>query len=207
MGYITQFHIEVETSDDSIIAGLDSFLNGSDFSGYQYDRIRESVWYCEGKWGDWEDHMILLSTRFPGLRFVVDGDGDSQDDLWRAYVLDGKLVQHAAIIDFPPPFWEVEGVRETGDSSQVGVLGSYTTKDGWKLIAFDTPYLSWGLTIQNPDGEDVYSNASTFDCFAYGQHFDEDDSNPKGVPWTPEEWAECLEDEAELLLDAYTRAE
>lgn len=65
----------------------------------------EYGYYANAKWYDWKEDMRLLSKRFPELLFCLHGEGESGDDLWDAYFLDGKCQYCPANItyeDFDP---------------------------------------------------------------------------------------------------------
>lgn len=42
------------------------------------------------KWYDWKKEMIEISKRYPLTIFVIEGIGEEQPDLWKAYFLNGK---------------------------------------------------------------------------------------------------------------------
>lgn len=43
----------------------------------------EDGWYAYEKWYDFENDMLLLSTRFPDCVFCLEGDGEDGDDKLR----------------------------------------------------------------------------------------------------------------------------
>lgn len=57
------------------------------------DHFSKSEWSVYTKWYDWEDDMLLLSSKFPEVLFTLNGDGEDSEDLWIAYFRAG-YVQH-----------------------------------------------------------------------------------------------------------------
>lgn len=59
---------------------------------------------CEvfDKWYNHESDMTLLSLRFPGLLFLLHGEGDNNDDIWNKYYLNGKEQVCPAKISYDP---------------------------------------------------------------------------------------------------------
>ena len=102
------------------------------------------------------------------------------------------------------------------------MLGTFTTADGFRLTVFSTMYMVWGLRIDH-GGETVFYNPHCLSNESYGRkpapRFDGDwqaaeewDLNatpqqqaktPAFVPWTSEDWRECLEAEADDLIEAF----
>ena len=65
----------------------------------------EYGYHANAKWYDWEEDMCLLSKRFPELLFCLRGEGETGDDLWDAYFINGKIHYCPAVItydDFDP---------------------------------------------------------------------------------------------------------
>ena len=92
---------------------------------------------------------------------------------------------------------------------------THTTKDGFKLEVFSSMYVDWGLSIER-DGKDLFSNPCCLSNECYGlkpapQYEDWDEAEVAAmdgddnafVPWTDADWRECLEREAETLIEAY----
>lgn len=47
--------------------------------------------YAYAKWYDHDDDMLAISSKFPDILFCLHGSGDSEDDQWDAYFLNGKM--------------------------------------------------------------------------------------------------------------------
>lgn len=87
MGYYTKFDISNNKEDvaDAIV----------EQSGYSWD-YRE----MEGKWYDWQEHIKQVSKKFPGVVIKVEGEGEENGHIWKAYAKDGKLQVCTAQITF-----------------------------------------------------------------------------------------------------------
>jgi len=93
---------------------------------------------------------------------------------------------------------------------------THVTTEGFKLAVFSTMYVDWGLSIER-DGEDLFWNPCCLSNESYGskpnpekyEDWDEaeqaalDGDEEAFVPWTDEDWQECLANEAEQLIEAY----
>ena len=95
MGYYTAYSLTVhglENQTREFRDVLKAEIDRMDVFSEHYD---EDTWYApEEKWYEWEQDMCKLSKKFPSLMFELYGDGEEQDDMWRAYFR-GGLVQHA----------------------------------------------------------------------------------------------------------------
>lgn len=90
MGYYTDFKLTVPEGDlDSIAQDL------SEISTYEWDADLELY---EAKWYDHHKDMIALSKKHPNTLFCLEGDGEENGDLWKAYYKDGKSQRCSVII-------------------------------------------------------------------------------------------------------------
>jgi hypothetical protein len=95
MGYDTRF-ILIWECIPAIDAGIVEYLEDRPDS-YAY-----SAWVDGGrcKWYEWEEDMRKLSKKFPGAIFTLDGDGENDDDVWKAYFYNGKMQKTMAEFRF-----------------------------------------------------------------------------------------------------------
>lgn len=59
-------------------------------------------WWANVKWYDWEEDMAMLSKRFPGFLFSLNGNGESPDDIWGVYFINGYIMRDARSIVTKP---------------------------------------------------------------------------------------------------------
>ena len=71
------------------------------------DGAIEDGLYGYAKWYDYDIDMRLLSRRFPGVVFYLEGDGENSDDLWGNYYMDGRA-QYGALEVVEYPFDEAQ---------------------------------------------------------------------------------------------------
>ena len=50
------------------------------------------------KWYDHEDHMSDISAAIPDVYFILNGDGEDSDDLWRKYFFNGRIYAYYSMI-------------------------------------------------------------------------------------------------------------
>ena len=83
----------------------------------------------------------------------------------------------------------------------------YTDKDGFTFRVFNTMYVDWGLAISK-GGEDVYYCPSALCREVYGfkppegMEYEEALEADALVEWSEADWRECLESEADSLVEA-----
>lgn len=66
----------------------------------------ENFYECLGdtlKWYDHQKDMITLSKEFPEVMFMLEGEGEERDDIWRLYVHNGEWELCTARIEFEVP--------------------------------------------------------------------------------------------------------
>lgn len=59
--------------------------------------------YEEVKWYNHITQMTEISKRFPTLTFLLEGAGESNDDMWQEYYHNGEHERCEAVISFPKP--------------------------------------------------------------------------------------------------------
>lgn len=64
------------------------------------DAIHETTGYCESgsegfysdaKWYDWQNHLKIVSKKFPEELIRIEGEGEESGDIWKAYFKNGKM--------------------------------------------------------------------------------------------------------------------
>ena len=95
MGYYTDYSLEHNSSmSDSDIANELSYL-----TGYRFDNDLEIY---QVKWYNWAEDMRIFSQRHPTTLFTLNGIGEESEDIWRAYIQNGKMQVSKAILVFEP---------------------------------------------------------------------------------------------------------
>lgn len=83
MGYHTDFKL----SQTRVIIDQDELIDTlNELTDYEW----EDDLTIGGKWYDWSEHMVVLSLKYPNTAFMLEGDGEEQGDVWRAFYLAGK---------------------------------------------------------------------------------------------------------------------
>lgn len=53
------------------------------------------------KWYDYDKDMRAFSKKFPAIIFLVEGVGEEQPDMWKAWFMNGKMFRADAVITYP----------------------------------------------------------------------------------------------------------
>lgn len=80
---------------------------------------------------------------------------------------------------------------------QLESLGSFTSLDGYTLVAVSDQFLDFGLVIFYGD-EEIYFNPSCLSGDVYGYDYFSD--SEECVPWSPDRWDLVLEEDHIPLL-------
>lgn len=95
MGYYTQYtlslynrnHPSQEVAEEVRLMADGLF---SDFDGLS--------WFVDAKWYDYHKDMLSLSSKFPNEVFVLEGNGEDADDIWKNYYQNGKCQSDGIVI-------------------------------------------------------------------------------------------------------------
>ena len=107
MGYYTNFDLTMIPEPDeereaeimkAIAAKIDN-KDPNDISAYDAEWcLSDSL-----KWYDHDDDMIEVSKQFPDITFILYGEGEDNDDIWKAYYRNGEMEVVTARIIFDEP--------------------------------------------------------------------------------------------------------
>lgn len=100
MGYNTDFDLSVERLNP--FEEVDYDVIKIVFENVTNYKINDDFTLNEVRWYDWEKDMKEISKTFPNYRFTLDGNGEDNDDIWRAYFINGKSQVCKAKITFAP---------------------------------------------------------------------------------------------------------
>lgn len=99
MGYYTDFKVNV--SDTAMENCFHHVLQKT--SGYQFHDNGDYLYLGDAKWYDWNEHLSKISQMdtFKNELITVEGDGEEQGDMWKAYFLNGNVKVAKAVVSFP----------------------------------------------------------------------------------------------------------
>lgn len=89
MGYYTDFNLTVESAPGQIadIEAIDDAISTN--YDWVFDDMEFGSYYGNATWYDWRDDMVKLSRQFPKAVFYLEGHGESEDDIWGWYFMNG----------------------------------------------------------------------------------------------------------------------
>lgn len=112
MGYYTYYTLEAkdaktrtfidEALEREICERLYEISNGAFYYG-------DTFYECFGsehKWYNHQEDMIKLSKEYPDIVFILDGEGEDREDIWRLYVQNGEWEEVRAMIVWNTPGYE-----------------------------------------------------------------------------------------------------
>lgn len=118
MGYYTNYYLEIENLDDfepefemhvaEKLVQITDEWNEADLEYAARCRSPLSALISDDsmKWYDHENDMRALSKEFPKCRFVLEGQGEEPEDLWRKYFYNGFMQYAPARIEYDKPVWD-----------------------------------------------------------------------------------------------------
>ena len=105
MGYYTHYGIMMHPEQDT--ARETEIMRAIAAKIYEEDpsNISDSnaIWCLSDSmgWYDHEEDMLEISKQFPEIIFVLYGEGEAHDDLWRKYFANGEYEEAYAEIVYP----------------------------------------------------------------------------------------------------------
>ena len=106
MGYYTRFTASVHGPKPIYDKFVEDSKSEKTFSDYALELdfwLGMSNNYDELKWYNWQRDCENLSKDYPNLLFVLEGEGEENDDMWKAWFRNGKSVVVRAKIVFEEP--------------------------------------------------------------------------------------------------------
>lgn len=109
MGYYTTYYFHCEligSFEQKLDENFYDLLKVSSFGDdTTWDRRLDNRYaFMDGesvKWYDHDEDMLELSKKWPGVVFILDGDGEDTGDIWRSFYNNGKTYQWRPKIDRP----------------------------------------------------------------------------------------------------------
>lgn len=117
MGYYTNFYLEIANEDELapdterrvaqfMVDEFDEFESWASSELNEMPRPLEVIVAWESmKWYSHRDDMMLLSEKFPECKFVLCGEGEEREDLWKEYYYNGGFQYAPAYITYEEPRW------------------------------------------------------------------------------------------------------
>lgn len=107
MGYYTHYDVSVESdSRDAAVAAIRAMAEAM---GYHANWLDDQNFYIsDAKWYEWEKDVAKVSASHHGAVFLIEGNGEDHDDIWRAWAYAGNVETIKAEITFPEPSWLVK---------------------------------------------------------------------------------------------------
>lgn len=99
MGYHTHFNLKLEGAEKHQLLSLPSIFK--EITEYTLEVSGIDSFSLYGKWYSWEEDLVKISNRLPGVTIILDGEGEDAGDIWRAWAKDGKTYREKAKISFP----------------------------------------------------------------------------------------------------------
>jgi hypothetical protein len=92
MGYYTYFEITIpaKADIDDIIEKLEVISDYSFTKTSENQKTKSFATVDTCKWYDYDSNMTDLSQMFPKILLQVDGEGETSNDIWRKYYMNGK---------------------------------------------------------------------------------------------------------------------
>lgn len=105
MGHSTAYTLVIgeegyEVSDERREEILD-WLERDDKFRRELEDFHDSGMNGLTKWYEHDRDMLRLSRAFPEVLFVLWGEGENTEDLWKCYYLDGRVQEAPARVEYP----------------------------------------------------------------------------------------------------------
>jgi hypothetical protein len=100
MGYYTHYSIRITGADNA--DQMTEIAEKLDLPEEGYKISEEGAKLStdfEDKWYGWKEQFLRISRAYPRVLFEVNGEGEKNDDLWKARIRNGEAeVIHAKIV-------------------------------------------------------------------------------------------------------------
>lgn len=78
------------------------WLERDDIFRHELEDFHEQGMSGYTTWYEHDRDMIRLSKVFPEILFVLWGEGEEPEDLWKCYYLGGRMQEAPARVEYPP---------------------------------------------------------------------------------------------------------
>lgn len=106
MGYYTNFQLSAqkysdllnEPISDGLTEAMGEYISKDEYMSYALEPDGSPNNDC--KWYDYAEFMIKMSKTFPDYLFTLNGRGEENGDIWRAFYKNGKTYMEKAKMVF-----------------------------------------------------------------------------------------------------------
>lgn len=107
MGYTTRHALTVRPTEDypelSVVKQEEIIKKLRDSNEDAYYCLSSDGSTAEGgKWYEHESDLRAFSKQYPRLLFILEGEGEENEDMWKEYYVNGKMQKAKAVISFEP---------------------------------------------------------------------------------------------------------
>ena len=104
MGYYTDYVVTLRGPIEQL-AKLRALAEDED-DGAFLDFYELGEWSGNAKWYDWEENLTEWSRECPDVLIHVKGEGEENEDVWVAWVKNGRVERQEPTLIWPPtPSW------------------------------------------------------------------------------------------------------
>ncbi len=102
MGYFTNYEISANTEDGQVFNAIRKLYEGLfKDSAHIYNGHITAIGSDSVKWYDHHLDLTKLSEKYTDIKFVLEGVGEDQGDVWRKIFLGGKMKHLMAELVWP----------------------------------------------------------------------------------------------------------
>lgn len=96
MGYYTDYSLQINTDNEELRKkAFEDSKKEFYFESYAKNKLLKNA-----KWYEHEEEMKAFSTNYPDVLFILYGNGEESDDIWRKYFKNGKMQKAYAELKF-----------------------------------------------------------------------------------------------------------
>lgn len=99
MGYYTSYSLSIINNPSNGRDLIEELRKENKDAAYAIDDIGSMQQPI--KWYDYDKDMRAFSKKFPGIIFLLEGIGEEQPDMWKAWFMNGKMFRAEAVITYP----------------------------------------------------------------------------------------------------------
>lgn len=109
MGYYTDYKLEVKfvCPDCGQISACNKNVERKISKSSYETRSSMSEDSLNAKWYGHESDVTSLSMRFPDVLFILSGEGERKEDIWKKYFLNGKIQRAPAKVEIVMPEFDI----------------------------------------------------------------------------------------------------